>query len=671
MITATIETQHCCRLCPPSHVLVCSAFACTEECDSCALCHTRWRALKVGVLRKVTKRKSKLGKLVCNKCYFDEKRAGEQAAAAEQPRTPLKVMRSVSVPTPSRLTPEQRQNARSIMKAEQLGQQGKSRSEGANARAVLKLDGMMDENSPLYSLSYDGKVKLVAATEFTSPQFVRQIHSRAAAGESLAPLEVVRTRRSDPQHMQYGVGGPPLDVEVFLYKHIELASKENLYTSLSTLQAEVLAATGEEVKRSTLHKWLADLRIKYGKKKLTGLKHPFANALIRKYIFQYAQLLRREAKGEIVLVWMDESYIHAGYCASQGWFIDLPGAVVQNRVHGTDKGMRIIIIHAMTRSGMVQVPIDLPSDDLGVECDSAAIVSTTLSADGKFEDYHNTLDGAKFVAWLRNRLIPAFAAMFGKKKKMCLILDNAKYHHARGADWLTPRLMKQPQLADALRQLGIDQITDGEQIWKANSYSRLKRGPPRTGAPKVTLMRKVLREYLESHAHTNTTVVQQIMDDHHHELLYTPPYESWLQPIELIWARVKHTVAMQSRRDRKYQETQQQTRDALSGITGELCARIVGHTEKLMTEWLRSSDAGSLARWPSLAQLVAAKHEEVGKGPDLALENVDLVAAQSVKAVADASSEEEVAADLAAEDEKNEAPEIAQTSKRVRRRLNP
>ena len=123
---------------------------------------------------------------------------------------------------------------------------------------------------------------------------------------------------------------------------------------------------------------------------------------------------------------MDESYIHAGYCASRGWFIRIPGAVVQGRAQGTEKGMRIIIIHAMTRFGMLEVPVEVPSDDLGVELHSAAVVSTTLSADGSHEDYHDTMDGAKFCSWIRNRLIPAFSAMFRKKKKMNLVLDNAK-----------------------------------------------------------------------------------------------------------------------------------------------------------------------------------------------------------------------------------------------------
>ena len=61
----------------------------------------------------------------------------------------------------------------------------------------------------------------------------------------------------------------------------------------------------------------------------------------------------------------------------------------------------------------------------------------------------------------------------------------------------------------------------------------------------------------------NTTLVHQLMKKHKYELLYTPPYESWLQPIELVWANVKRQVAMSASNVRKWQETKDQTKAAL------------------------------------------------------------------------------------------------------------
>jgi len=86
------------------------------------------------------------------------------------------------------------------MKSEGLGQQGRSRSAGENARAVLQLNRLLSPQSPLMkrTLSYDAVVKVVAAGEATTPDHIRQIHIRAVSNESLEPPEVKRIKRDDP-----------------------------------------------------------------------------------------------------------------------------------------------------------------------------------------------------------------------------------------------------------------------------------------------------------------------------------------------------------------------------------------------------------------------------------------------------------------------------------------
>ena len=151
------------------------------------------------------------------------------------------------------------------MKESQLGQRGKQRTAGANARAVLHLDALLSPDSPLKGASYDATVKLVAAAEFISPHFTRELHERAAADASLAPAPIERIRRDDPRHLLFGVGGPSLTVSTFLYAHVQEAQQENHYTSLSSLQAAVFAATDEQIPRTTLQRWLHELSIRHGK----------------------------------------------------------------------------------------------------------------------------------------------------------------------------------------------------------------------------------------------------------------------------------------------------------------------------------------------------------------------------------------------------------------------
>jgi hypothetical protein len=142
-------------------------------------------------------------------------------------------------------------------------------------------------------------------------------------------------------------------------------------------------------------------------------------------------------------------------------------------------------------------------------------------------------------------------------------------------------------------------------------------------APTADLLRDVMKSWLLSHA-KNSTLVAQVMEQH--QLLYTPQYESWLQPIEMVWATVKKQVAMLARRDRKWQETQQQTRRILSELTAEQCANIIGRVEKDMSKWLESAAAGAhMQQWSSLEKLVAAKHDDVAQHGDMTLENFEEV----------------------------------------------
>jgi transposase len=221
---------------------------------------------------------------------------------------------------------------------------------------------------------------------------------------------------------------------------------------------------------------------------------------------------------------------------------------------------------------------------------------------------HTAVDEAareKFLSWLKNRLIPAFEKKY-RRKKMVLILDNASYHHARGEDWVVPSKMKKVECGAFLRRVGVRSITvkESEKSEKLVTFPAAKfTADTWDGGPTVKQLQHVVSDYVKSHPAINTTLVEQLMAPMGHRLLYTPPYESWMQPIELVWARVKHQVALQSKVGRKWQETAEQTKTAMSELTAELCASLIKHTEKLMNEWLQSEEAGSLRKYESIEAL--------------------------------------------------------------------
>jgi transposase len=428
-----------------------------------------------------------------------------------------------------------------------------------------------------------------------SPITLRQLARRFEQTGELTPPKPERISLDHPQHMLFGATGPPLAVQTVILECLREAAEENIYVSLQSIRTRIYTTIDVDVPRSTLHHWMKKMSLVYGKKKLSGLKAKYARALIRSYILEYSRVKREEERGNCVLVWMDESYIHAGYCSRFSWHTPVDAKVpTKNRVRGCEKGKRLIIIHAMTKDGMLEEFGGDPSDNLEERCASAAIVTNKLSAEGyEPEDYHDTLNGEKFLQWMKNRLIPAFKKKY-PRKKMVLILDNAKYHHCRGGDWVCPNKMKKTELGVFLRMAGVKEIKmkDGRVI-PAAKFTADARGVA-GGGPTVKELKQIVSDYVKSHPGINTTLVEQLMKEHKHELLYTPPYESWLQPIELVWARVKHEVATQSRVGRTWQETADQTKAALKTITKELCEKIIKHTETMMNDWIESSEGGSL-----------------------------------------------------------------------------
>ena len=198
------------------------------------------------------------------------------------------------------------------------------------------------------------------------------------------------------------------------------------------------------------------------------------------------------------------------------------------------------------------------------------------------------------------------------------MLDNAKYHHHRGPDWFSPYKKKKGQLADFLRQRKVKSITvqDGQVIpaSKSSADARGKVG----GGPTVKQLENAVKEHLTAHPEINTTVPQQLFDDAGYELIYTPPYVSDLQPIEMIWAFTKSLVARQFRRNRNVKQTTLQTREAMEKVTAELCQKEISHVHTWIEQFMQSEEGGSLQRFADLHALMNASANDA-KADDLAV----------------------------------------------------
>ena len=302
----------------------------------CTRCATR---LNRGKLNGSTAgRKVINGVALCQRCCNKVRRGASQTPVVQlQQAPPTPVRRTSSAPLMP-LSPQQQTLLRDAVKSDGSGKQGRTAAAKEHAVALRVLDAMR-QVAP--DRSVDVLVKAAAAATVMSPVKLRAVHRHFEKTEELTPPKKPRMTRADPLHLLFMEGGPSLVVEQLLHRRLKEAAERNTYQSVMTLRAEVFAATGDEFPKSTMHSWMRKLGYDFGEKKLSGLTASYSAALIRRYIFDYSEMLQLEASGEFVLVWMDESYIHTGYCSSYSWFHpQMAGntAVVQNRVRGSEKG---------------------------------------------------------------------------------------------------------------------------------------------------------------------------------------------------------------------------------------------------------------------------------------------------------------------------------------------
>jgi hypothetical protein len=326
--------------------------------------------------------------------------------------------------------------------------QGYSRSPVENARALLHIHSYQKQG-----LSYDVAVKTAATAELSSPSTLRAVSQQFAATGALTPPRTP-VDRSHPLHPFYlGESGPSLEAQLLVHRLLREVALENTFQSCVTLRTELAAHLGIVVSKSTVHRWLHSLGYVYGKKHFVNSDPSYRWTLIRRYIYQYAAALKEQEQDTAIIVYMDESYIHSHHCSKRLWH-SLSSAT-KNEVRGDSKGKRIIIIHAMTKDGLLEVEGTEPSNILTELYHSCALIFDEVCVDGVSPaDYHDTINGEKFIGWMRQRLFPTVQRLY-PGKKMYLVLDNAKYHHHRGPDWFSPSQKKKGQLADFLRQRNV------------------------------------------------------------------------------------------------------------------------------------------------------------------------------------------------------------------------
>lgn len=370
------------------------------------------------------------------------------------------------------------------------------------------------------------------------------------------------------------------------------------------------------VPESVIRRVLLRLGYQWGaSKKIGQLKKSKDRKLrIRQFLRELAEARRLESQGTHIIVYTDETYCHQRHSPNYTWFH--PNHDEKNTVFtGSGKGQRLIILHAISKDGLLYSPghervkgkwvrvvqhrnlkLVFHADRTWQLTEEAKSAEWVFVGKVKKEDYHKNMNGDNFMAWVEKRLLPAFLDLypvglcwgvvdffvevivvavtlfvtllhaFVLDKKMILVLDNAPYHHCRDENFINPEAMKRTQLIDSLLGLAQQNSMDIERDNATLPISlREIRNSKRGGkkSPTVVELRAELQKYLDQHPEYQQGRLKRLFDGRGYVLIFTPPYTPKVQPSEMTWSFVKHSVAAGYERGRTIHQTIDQVLPAL------------------------------------------------------------------------------------------------------------
>ncbi|RHY81664.1 hypothetical protein DYB35_012998 [Aphanomyces astaci] len=101
----------------------------------------------------------------------------------------------------------------------------------------------------------------------------------------------------------------------------------------------------------------------------------------------------------------------------------------------------------------------------------------------------------------------------------------------------------------------------------------------------VKEFRSTLWAKLKTHIAANIVPVDvQLAKDRGHEVVFTPPYNSDLQPIKMVWAYVKGAVGRQYNTSTKFPDVRQRLDREFAGLPSSVVFDCINHTDRKVVE---------------------------------------------------------------------------------------
>jgi transposase len=212
-------------------------------------------------------------------------------------------------------------------------------------------------------------------------------------------------------------------------------------------------------------------------------------------------------------VYMDESYIHEHYNRSDDSLWDPSDNLDIQFGKSKHKGRRYCFAAA------IQGPDPLV-DNPGIASEMAGLVPGTVWAFCPQQkrshqgDYYKVFNGENFLAWWKDQLLPNL------HQHSLIHMDNAAYHKVYGSHVPKWGKLRKQECIDFLSSKGIE---------------------VEARCPAVVVKART-KEWILANEKFECV---RLAEEQGHKVLFTPPYHSDLQPIELTWARIKGNIGRQ------------------------------------------------------------------------------------------------------------------------------
>lgn len=232
-------------------------------------------------------------------------------------------------------------------------------------------------------------------------------------------------------------------------------------------------------------------------------------------------------------IYLDETWVNQNESMKKCWTTS--DGVVGPKLK-TGRGERFIILHAGGEQGFV------PGGLLMFR-----------SRNGNKGDYHDSMNHQCFRKWFEEQLLPNIP------HRCLIIMDNASYH----SKVLNKAPTKNSKKCDIIQWLTVNKIPHEEKQSKNELLQ-------------VVALNKGSQKY----------EIDEIARNNGHEVLRLPPYHCNLNPIELIWGKIKTEIRKEnSNADQTLVRIEQITKDAIENVSAENWQKCITHTKKLENEY--------------------------------------------------------------------------------------